>query len=339
MTDLTVSLSAVQAFRRCQQQYFYRYVERLRRKDKAPAPELGIILHDYLACYYKWLQADMPAIEAHQTGLLKISLDYLPEIKRFARIAHQAGQPELAAELLEIPKVASRIAERYYLARGQFDAEQYDFLYVEHELRLTVAKGIVSNGRLDLVTRDKDKGLVYLWEHKSTGNVPDTTYRLRDLQTLLYAEKLAGDVEIDAVLWNYMRTKEPTVPEELKAGRLTNRANLDSTWEVYAAEISRLGLDVTEYENQRERLVGRELTVFFPRYEQVIVAQADVLLRDYINSAKEIRRYRRAWEERRVEPVRNVSLECNWCEYSQLCTAAILGGDDSDVRQMRYITQ
>ena len=337
MTDLTVSLSAVQAFRKCQQQYFYRYVERLKRKDKAPAPELGIILHDYLACYYKWLQADVPAIEAHQTGLLKISADYMPEIKRFARVAERVGQHDLAAELLEIPGKASRIAERYYLARGQFDAERYEILYVEQELRWQIRKSLRSDGRLDLVTRDNETGRVLLWDHKSTGNVPDDDYRMRDLQTLLYAEKLAPELEVDCVLWNYIRTKEPTVPEQLKAGGLSRRADLDSTWEVYCAELTRLGLNPNEYEEQCLRLAGRELSVFFPRIEQVIVAQADVLLRDYINTAREIRRYRKAWADGLVEPVRNLSMDCSWCEFATLCNAVILGGDESDIREMRFV--
>ena len=340
MEPLTVSLSAVQAFRRCQTQYHYRYVERLKRKDKAPAPELGIILHDYLACYYKWLQADVPAIEAHQTGLLKISADYMPEIKRFARVAERVGQHDLAAELLEIPGKASRIAERYYLARGQFDAERYEIIYVEQELRWQIRKSLRSDGRLDLVTQDRETGRVHLWDHKSTANVPDEGYRMRDLQTLLYAEKLArespADIEIDCVLWNYIRTKEPTVPEQLKAGGLTRRADLDSTLEVYSAEVTRLGLNPMDYDEQWQRLAGRELSVFFPRIEQVIVAQADVLLRDYINTAREIRRYRKAWADGIVEPVRNLSMDCTWCEFATLCNAVILGGDESDIREMRF---
>lgn len=336
---LRVSLSAVQAFRRCQQQYYYRYVERLSRKDKAPAPELGIILHDYLATYYRWISANVPAIESHQTGLLKISADYVPEIKRQANFLRQVGSTEAALELLSLPSIANRIAERYYKARGIFDAERFDILFVEHNLSLQINSRITSNGTIDLVTRDRDKGIVHLWEHKSTGNVPDTTYRLRDLQTVLYAEKLAQveGVEIDAVLWNYIRTKEPTIPEQLKSGGLTKRADLDSTWEVYAHELTRLGLSPNDYQEQRQRLEGRELSVFFPRFEQPLVSDSDILLRDYEDSAKDIRRYMRVWEDGSRAPVRSLDLNCTWCEYKDLCTAAILSGDESDVINLKFV--
>lgn len=238
-----------------------------------------------------------------------------------------------------MPAVAGRITRRYYKIRGEVDAERFDILFVEEPLTIPLSRHIQSNGRLDLVTQDRERGIVLIWEHKSTQNVPSTAYRLRDLQTALYARKLEEMglcPPIDCVMWNYILTKEPTEPERLKSGELTQRANLDSDWETYSEAIKHYRLDPSDYEIVRMRLRGRELSHYFPRFEQPIVSETDVLFRDYYRTARDIRRSRKAWEEGTREPVRNLSLRCDWCEMAPLCNAALLAGDDQDIRELRY---
>lgn len=337
---LAVSLSAVSAYRTCQQLYYYRHVERIRRRDKAAAPELGIILHDYLALYYQGLQVKHNAQVAHGEARQAIIAKYRPETTRMASLVRQAGDDEGAKRLYDIPDKAARIADRYFAARGIQDADEQEILLVEEYLTLPMFRGrAVSNGRLDMITRSRSDGMTYLWEHKSTTDIPDSGYRMRDLQTPLYRrkiERLKIAPAIDSVMWNYLKTKEPTPPRHLKNGTLTKDKHLDSTWEVYSAEIKRLKLDPTDYLDVRRRLEGRETSIFFPRFNQPILSDTDVLYRDFLQSVKDIAKSRRDWAEGVSEPVRNLGLSCNWCEMAMLCNAAILTGDDSDVKHMRY---
>lgn len=320
---------------------------RLKPLAASPAPELGLILHDYLSTYYQWIAASSssapPGVgvsdDAHNAALMKITADYVPEIKTLARRAEEVGAYETAEILSELPNVANRIAQRYYLNLGKFDAERYDVLYVEESLSMDLTPRIRSNGKVDLVTQDRETGLVVLWEHKSTTSVPDMSYRMRDLQTILYAEKLAHlyDIRVDQINWNYMRTKEPTIPKLLKSGQLSQAADIDSTWEAYAAEVANQKLDLTDYDKMRELLEGRELSVFFPRFTQALVGDPNVLLRDYIVTAKDIRRHKRAWAEGTLEPTRNLQRDCSWfCEFKSLCNAVVMGGDDDELIDLSF---
>lgn len=334
---LNVSLSAIQNYRQCQQKYYYGSVERLRRKDKAIPLLLGTLIHDYLEQYYQAIKrsAKRPRSK-HVSAQMFVSTKHGPSLKRMAARARTAGANDLAHEYSGMLSLAGHITDRYFETRGESDAEEYEILLVEEWLNLPLLKGVMSNGKLDMVTRHRRTKRVHLWEHKTSSNIPSNDYRLRDLQTTLYNHKLTelGLIKqpIDAVLWNYFYTKEPTVPEVLKSGGLTTRANLDSTWEVFAGEINRLRLDANDYQEQRQRLEGREETHYFPRYEQILLADPDILLGDYLQTVREIRRSRRAWQEGTRKPVRNLSLGCDWCEFARLCNAALLSGSDIDAR-------
>ena len=337
---LAVSNTVISDFRRCEQLYSYRYVDRLRRKDRAPAPELGTMLHSYFELYYQALKDGSDPATAHGESQMAVSSKYMPEIKRFANAAHIGGADDLATDLLALPKVVGRISSRYYAARGKADASRHKVLLVEEFANIEITKGIVSNARIDLVTEEQERGLIWLWEHKSTKDIPDVNWRLRDQQTPLYARKLE-QLElcppIDAVLWNYVRTKEPTAPEVGKRGEPTKRANLDSTWPTYLKVIEELGLNPADFDDVRRRLEPRELAEFFPRFEQPIVSEVDLLFRDYVRTAKDIRLRRKQWAAKARRPVRSLARECGFCDFHSLCLAAIMTGSDRDVRLQRFI--
>lgn len=333
-----VSLSAFQVWQQCETRYYYQYVRKLRIRDKFVAPTLGRVLHEYLEHYHNNLAAGYSAEDSHLSAQLKTSANVEPEIRQYAQTAYLGGAEELAKELLEIPHLAGRITDRYFKVRGRSDAERYKFLLVERWLNLPIYDGIRSTGVADLVTQDQETGRLNLWEHKSTQNVPSDSVRLRDLQTMLYSVKLRWQegLTIDSVIWNYIRTKEPSVPEVLKSGQLTKRNNLDSTWETYLATAEENGLYLGEdYSEVRDRLLDRELTVFFPRYEQVIVVSENVLMDDYIIEARRMKRAREAWANGST-PVRSISRSCDYCEYNKVCMAVLTGGDEEDVIRMRF---
>lgn len=335
-----VSLSAYQVWQRCEQRYYYSYVRRLRIKDKFLAPALGRILHSYLETYYEGLRDGMLAEDAHTLSQLKTSERYVPELRGYANVAHMTGNDDLARELTALPALAGCITDRYYLARGRPDSLRYKILEVEKKLNLTIFEGIYSTGVTDLVTQDQDTGRINLWEHKSTQYVPPDSVRLRDFQTMLYAVKLRWKtgLVIDSVLWNYIRTKEPSQPEVLKSGYLTKRKDLDTTWEVYSRAVLDSGGDpnAPEYGDMMERLFPRELNVFFPRYEQVIVVQEDMLMDDYISEAQNMRRAVYDWSAGTKKPIRTIARDCDGCEFLRLCQAALTGGDEEDLVKMRY---
>lgn len=331
---MNVSLTATETFRSCEQKYDYAYVRKLRPLVTDVAPHRGILIHEYLATYYAALKGGVTPDEAHGAGLMTLD-NHETELQLAASLYFQAGRMADSEAYANMLASVTDLARRYHNIHGRADAERYEVILVEEDINMPVVAGIVSRGRLDLVLRDRITGLTWLVEHKSTVNVPDVGVRLWNLQTILYAAKLerTRGITVDGILWNYVRTKPPTVPALLKGKRpaLTRRADLDTTWEVYEEEIRQQGLNPREYADVRERLIDRENTVYFPRFEHVIIADADLLLHDYAITATRIRRSRWEWENNRSRPVRTLGQHCSYCRYTRLCESVLVGGDEEDL--------
>lgn len=333
------SLSAFQAFQRCEQQYHYRYVRRLRQRAKDVAPQRGSMIHSYLAAYYTALKDGSDPASAHHFGLLALD-EYQDEITIAINAAKSVGRDDLVEGYRKILDDCLQICERYHIARGRADADWYEVLLVEQPVVVEIATGIQSTSIIDLVMKDRRTKRTLLWEHKSVATVPDTPVRLRDFQTLLYAEVLSTThgIHVDEVLWNYLRTKLPAVPEPLVKGGLTRRKDIDTTWEVYESALLKAGYNPDRYSDMKERLKSKELDVFFPRYNHVIVADTNLLLEDYATTSLRMRRAVWEWEHGRNRPVRTITRDCSWCGYNRVCEVALMGGDEDDIIRRHYRT-
>lgn len=334
---LTVSQSAINRYRRCEQQYYYNDILKIRRRERRFELEFGTYFHTYVEAFYRALKEQATASEAHKRALTFMHLAD-KTIKSYVGTALAAGSEDVAKNLSEIPDKAERIAQRYYTIRGENDADEYEILFVEERLEVPVDDEITSVGKVDLVTRHRKDKIISLWDHKTSAYPPDLTRGLRDLQTLLYAQKikLLHNLHVDEIVWNCIRTKEPTVPEILKSGKVTKRADLDTTWATYEAVLQIAGINLEEYAEIRSRLEDRETTVFFVRQSHPIIAQPDILLRDYVATAKEIEEKKIAWNSQNNPPIRSVDYTCSRCDYEKLCIATITGGDEEDVIRLAY---
>jgi len=339
---LTISLSAYQSWQRCEQKYYYQYVRRLRKVIKDIAPQRGIILHDYLAAYYRALMDGQPALKAHNAALGRIDA-YTPQLKAAASTMFMVGEEDTAEDFNALPDILHNIAGRYYSVHGLDDAETYRIVLVEEKVRVQLLKSVQSMSVIDLVMETRDTPhIMALTEHKSVKTVPETSTRIRDFQTLLYASVLPHkpyELHIDEVLWNYIRTKEPSEPMVLKAGGLSKAKNMDTTWDTYMAAIEREHLDVSDYLDVRDQLLHRERTSYFPRYSTWVVADVDMLLRDYVTVAQRILAARKQWELGVTKPVRSLTRDCDYCPFYKICEAAVMGGDEEDVVRMSFTTE
>lgn len=306
------------------------------------APQRGVILHDYLAAYYRALMDGQPALKAHNTALQRIDA-YVPQLKAASSTMFMVGREDDAEDFTALPDILHSIAGRYYAIHGMEDAEKYRIVLVEEKVRVQLLRNVQSMSVIDLVMEHRDPPrTMVLSEHKSVKTVPEMGTRIRDFQTLLYANVLQYDpykIAIDEVLWNYLRTKEPSEPHILKDGGLSKAKNMDTTWDVYMAAIEREHLDPADYLDVRERLLDRERTAFFPRYTTWVVADVDMLLKDYVTTAQRILAARKQWELGVTKPVRSLSRECDWCPFYKICEASIMGGDEEDVVRMSFTTE
>lgn len=195
---LTLSTTALKDAALCLKLYEYKHVDRLapRPKDSAPRMRRGVWIHR--------------ALEYDAAGK-----DYsggLDECYRWA-IEHGVGTHK-ADEILD---ECYRILKGYFAYYAQ--QPQWNWRVVWAEKSLTYEHdGIVLRATPDELV--EWRGQLWNVEHKSTNEIPSPTWRAVDpqsaLQLLLF--RLNG-YEVAGTIFDYLITREPTVPRVKKDGR------------------------------------------------------------------------------------------------------------------------
>jgi|GEM_PF-1968467 len=336
-----VSLSQVGLWRNCEQAYTYRYMEGLEPKAAVVPLERGKIVHEYLSGYYQRLMdGGAGAEEAHQAAFAAIEATWREKLVALAETAEWVGASEAADELLGLWAEVVDLVEGYWVVHGREDAERWKVLAVEVPLRVRLFGSVTSLGVADLVVRDEGTGIVYLTEHKTAKTIPSTRYRLRDAQTLLYNEELrvVKGITAEGHLWNYVRTEPPSVPHINKDGKVS-KAKIVTTWAVYARAVAEAGGGLEDYADVREYLEGLWEEQYYPRYSYLLLGNRNLLIRDYVASARAIERAREAHAAGKWTPVRNLTFMCDRCPFGKLCDGELVAGGTDQIRAMHYTTR
>jgi hypothetical protein len=258
-----------------------------------------------------------------------------------AQVAASLGNDDVAANFQAMPGGIEALLRAYHRVHGIDDMRRHKIIMVETAFELPVMDGIVLPGKIDMVTRTKDG--YWLWEHKTTGNVPNQDSRFRDLQTLLYSvavEELFG-IKIEGIVWDYIHTKTPVPPAPLKPKKkdsteveaLSIAKGQTTTVELVTEALMKYGLAKKPYEPFLRQVEQREREVMFPRFVLPIVQAENILLRDYVQSVNDIQA---AAANPNFIPVRTLAAPCNWCAYLKLCQAALTGGDTDEIKRLHY---
>lgn len=317
---LQVSHSRIKTWRRCQMQHHYRYYQGLRKKVSALPLFVGTGIHAML--------------EAQVTRG-----DWKTEMTSFRSDFNRMFAEE-RAELGDVPGMVEGVVTGYFK-----HYENDGLLYVprhrgaKNEIKVVVDLDSHTRflGYIDNFPQDSE-GRNWVLDHKTCKSIPDENSRFADLQLLMYVWLLPqlGYPKPDGVIWDYIKKKAPTEPEQLKAGGLSRSAKIDSTYAVYMATVDRLlGPEARpEYEEFAQTLKGREekfyRRIYLPVNNSTMV---DNVVRDVLSSAEEIR------QAGPKAMVRNMTRDCNFCSYYSLCQAEVRGLDSEFIRMSEYTTK
>ena len=108
-------------------------------------------------------------------------------------------------------EIIQRYLDHYY-------KDSWEIIAVEHEYEMTLG-GFTLVFIPDLVVRIN--GEVWIVDHKSTASIPDEwdLYNMSDFQHLLYIEGMRQNgYDVAGFIFNYIRTKPPTMPKLRKDG-------------------------------------------------------------------------------------------------------------------------
>lgn len=318
----TVSYSEVSSFRRCQKAWEYRYKQGLKRQRKHMRLFKGEILHEMLNAYINakrvkgFIGKDPWDVLAGYAEKFK---DYFEEEKeRYGDIIGDCG-----------------VIFEGYLRKYRHDPLRYE--ESEAAVYFDITGSLRFAGFIDKIAVDAQDRR-WIVDHKFLASIPTGEDRFSELQLLLYVwawGKVNPDTPIDGVLWDYARSKAPTVPEVLKNGALTQRKNLDCDVHTYMRTIAENKLNPNDYIEMLKHLEGKEDTfferVFLPKPTDQLVGE---VVEDFLATAEDIQiaRKKGARCARSMSP-----FNCSTCEFRSVCEAEVRGHDVDFVIKADYI--
>jgi hypothetical protein len=315
MSDvLVLSHSRVKTWRRCPNQYRYKYVERLRPKKKSVQLERGSWVHELLMLYY-----DGEDWKGRHRELTK----------QFNNLFEEERE-----HLGDLPRECLRIMRSYIRYYSQ-DLLNYRVIDSEMNEEVTLPNGQKYVVVIDLIMEDLRTGLLWPWDHKTRKSFQDRRIMLMDPQLTLYFDALQvmGYEPLGGAVVNEISTKPPAIPEVLKSGALSKRKNIDTNVYTYMAEIRRHGLDPANYADILAIVAARQKDRFFRRTE---IARDRPVLRAMRRESRHSSREIRLAAKYDSYP-RTVDNSCQWmCDYRDICFAELHGGDISTMVKLNF---
>jgi hypothetical protein len=305
--------SMVKSYRRCPKQYDYKYNQHLQKIAPPPPLIRGTIIHEIL---------DARAVSSGKVGFKTIMAKYT---EKYGTLFKEEKEIYGDSFLNDIERV-------YQGYLRQWDDGDLEYLASEEFISTPLVGDILFQGHLD--KRVLKDGRMWVMDHKSHKNIPTTEQRFNDYQLLMYVwafnkEHSKGD-QIDGVIWDYIRTKPPTVPEALVKGGLSQAKNIDTDVYTYTKELVKNRIDTKPYKAFLAELAKREKDRFYQRIFLPAPSKAitESVVRDFTETSQIMHGIK-------VYP-RSPSRDCSWCEYYRLCSAELRGLDHKFIRESEY---
>lgn len=332
--------SMLKQFNKCPKATQYKYVERLKKKvaNKRDRPlKRGTWMHVLLQEYYAG--RDWKEMHARLTAQFNELFD------------------EEKDALGDLPRECAMLMRSYlwhYGANKHDPFHGWEILDVEKTLECPWPDGRgVYRGRVDLLVKD-EYGL-WIVDHKTHARLPGLMFRLLDFQSILYIwAAWEMGIPVQGFIWNYLRTKAPTVPSLAYAGTSRERLSLqaiDTDYVTYYLGIKRLGrladpvakAKLHELKSQRWMPGDVQTSPFFRRET---LEKDDEMVARAVGSAMRTRDRMHDYDWGGATPhgdnyiretvERAVDRHCEWCDYNVLCSTELFGGNARVIRRNDY---
>lgn len=316
-----INYSRAKTYRRCAKAFEYKYLRNLQRK-KPPVPLLrGTIIHEMLDIRATNSMLG-PKVAPKRTPAMVLA-EYA---KKFKSLFIEEREMYGETFIEDIDRVFKGYERQYATEPLKYEAS-------EEGVQTDLTKDIRFVGTIDKRVLTSNDGRHWLLDHKTHKSIPGEEARFSDLQLVFYLwawNRENPSRKVDGIIWDYLRTKPPRIPEQLKNGSLSQRENMDTDVHTYLAEIRRLQLNPEHYKAMLETLRQRSTDRFYLRVKLPAPSAAliDHVVEDMRATAIMINRL----------PVfpRNMGPNCVWCEYFRVCSAEVRGLDHEFIEKSEY---
>jgi len=295
---MKISYTQLRMWKRCKRKWWYRYVNGLIPKQRRTPITLGIYGHMLLENHY--MGNDVKLSSNH----------YYQQLIR--------DQPEdMAASFAEIREQAENLYKRYVRHYKTHD-QNWEVVVAEREYEVPIPGTADAHLRftVDLIVQTLE-GEVWLVDHKFTRQDLESwgDWLVLDEQANLYLWGLKElGHNVNGVIFNLIRTKEPTIPKLLKSGQLSKAKSIDTDPDTYLQAILDNRLNVRDYIDVLEHLETTSKP-FFKRYKAYRTAdQLEMVGKEISSMVTDFQANRDSY------PVRHATHDCRWdCPYLGLC--------------------
>lgn len=306
-----VSQSKVQCWRDCRYKYYLRYVEGLRKKFKARPLRFGGFIHTMLDADFNGLNP-FKALKQEVVGQGKLF----------------AAEREEVEETEQTARIIMRDYFEYWedaKPAQSFTPTERKGKNAEHEVLLDLTDGIKVIMKLDGLGVTGDKRRVLL-ENKTFKQLPSDDHRWRNLQSNIY--KWGTDqlgIKLDGMMWNYIRSKVPSVPQTLKDGGVSKK-RLDT---LPAALKEHFGKEKIPEKLLADSTANRK-NYFIRTFTAFRTQTVKSVFEDFVETAKEMR------AGHGVAKAKTIGRHCEWCDMEPICRAELTGLDTKFIKKKEY---
>jgi RecB family exonuclease len=310
--------SRIKTFNRCPKQYEYKYIDLLEPKKKMRPLYLGSWVHSCLEMLYKegdWKLGHIPYVQDWNK--------LFDEEKLALRTRGKTVGPPL-------PELVERIMRSYQWYYKNDGWEPYAVEQILEVPTPLILKGrrFIFKGRLDLIIKD-DEGLLWLVDHKTASSIPDaTSFHAMDPQLMLYpwaAQEQYG-IELAGIIYNYVKSKAPTIPKVNKDGSLSKR-KIVTDYPTLLRFLKQEGYDPADFIDTLRPLAKKSEYLRRYRLPREPYVTKQVLL-DTLSVVKRIDETKRF--------TRTITRDCVRCPYHDLCRSELNGFDTEMMRQTNF---
>lgn len=217
------------------------------------------------------------------------------------------------------------------------DTRQPQVTEKEFELEVGSCKGepILFVGKIDELYLLKHHGVksITVGEHKTFSSKPDLGILVMNTQKCLYAKavQILKGILPDKVKWDYIKSSPATEPIWLaKSGRFSEASSKRITPMSWKRACKSKGITDPEILKKGDRYKDNIYEFFFQVVLDIDPKMVETIWQGYLYTAKQIIRFGK------TNKTRNVTRDCSWCEYHDICYAEMTEGNADYVISKDY---
>lgn len=318
-----ISFSSDRKLARCEQQYYYRYQEKINLKTKKIGLFRGDLGHQLVEAHYT---RPGPGWRAKFEELKATRWD-----KLFDEEKEEYG--------MDFMETLSDLMEHYEDHWRDYDKD-WEILHVEKDFEIKTKYGWPIRWKADLIISEKirvstarrikghEQTRNILVEHKFKKKIPDAEERILQPQVHSYAWLLGKKgIPIDSILWDYIRTEPVPRPKINKDGNLSIR-QINTDRRGYLKSLAEAGIEPKTPEEAvglQNKLETLPETLALERIRNSVnLRMGENFVRDWVERALRAEKIDR--------PLRNWNADCRFdCDYYLLCQCDMRGDTDRNL--------